>query len=70
MRYFVLEGFDTSIAAFGSDAPQLYKFENRILCGPGSILTAHRPDEHITFSELEMAQENYIKIYKTIKTCF
>ncbi len=70
MRYFVLDGFETSIAAFGSDAPQLYKFENRILCGPGSILTAHRPDEYITLSELEMAQENYIKIYKTIKTCF
>ena len=66
MRYETLEGFETKSVAFGSDAPQLTNFRRKILCGPGSILVAHRPEEHISLSDLEAAVENYIHMYETL----
>ena len=66
-RYETLEGFDTKPVAFGSDAPQLTNFPRRILCGPGSILVAHTPDEYVTASDLSRAIANYMKIYKSTK---
>ena len=66
-RYEVLEGFPAGPVAFGSDAPQLTNFRNKILCGPGSILVAHRPEEHILLSDISDAIENYVKIFERIK---
>lgn len=65
-RFEVLDGFKTKPVSFGSDAPQLKCFGRKMLCGPGSILVAHRDNEHILLSDLEKAVENYIEIYKTI----
>lgn len=65
--YEVFEGFDTKPVSFGSDAPQLTNFHKKILCGPGSILVAHRPDEHICLSDIEVAISNYVKMYENIK---
>ena len=65
-RYETLEGFETKPVAFGSDAPQLTNFRRKILCGPGSILVAHRPEEHIRLSDLETAVENYIRIFENL----
>lgn len=65
-RYDTLEGFPVKPVAFGSDAPQLTNFGRKILCGPGSILVAHRPEEHILISDLTKATENYVHIYKTL----
>lgn len=64
----VIEGFQSKPVAFGSDAPQLSCFGHKILCGPGSILTAHRDDEHVTLAALQTAVQNYIKLYETIDT--
>jgi acetylornithine deacetylase/succinyl-diaminopimelate desuccinylase-like protein len=65
-RYEVLEGFPFKPVAFGSDAPQLTNFRHKILCGPGSILVAHRDEEYISLSDLDAAVENYIRIYENI----
>jgi len=65
-RFEVLDGFQSKPVAFGSDAPQLTCFPNRILCGPGSILTAHKDEEQIMLRDLETAVENYVKMYMTI----
>ena len=62
----VLDGFESKPVAFGSDAPQLTNCPKKILCGPGSILVAHRDDEHIALADLEKAQQNYIRIYETL----
>ena len=64
----VLEGFDAKPVAFGSDAPQLTNFPHKILCGPGSILVAHRDDEHILLKDIETAVDNYINIFETIRS--
>ena len=65
-KYETLEGFPTKPVAFGSDAPQLTNFRRKILCGPGSILVAHRPEEHIALPDLQKAKENYIHMYETL----
>lgn len=65
-KYEIMDGFDTKPVAFGSDAPQLTNFRRKILCGPGSILVAHRPEEHIRLSDLETAVENYIRIFENL----
>ena len=61
--YQTLEGFPTKPVAFGSDAPQLKCFGRKILCGPGSILVAHRDDEHVMLSDLKTAAASYVRMY-------
>ncbi|MBR3503089.1 MAG: M20/M25/M40 family metallo-hydrolase, partial [Clostridia bacterium] len=39
-RYFTLPGFPTKPVAFGSDAPHLTGFAQKIICGPGTITVA------------------------------
>lgn len=65
-RFETLPGFETRPVSFGSDAPQLKSFRRKILCGPGSILVAHRPEERIALADLEQAVANYVRIYETI----
>ena len=65
-RFEVLDGFPVKAVAFGSDAPVLKCFRHRILCGPGSIHVAHRPDEHINIEDIETAVQNYIKMAQRI----
>lgn len=66
MHYQTLDGFPVKPVSFGSDAPQLTSFRKKILCGPGSILVAHRPDEHIRISDLEEAIRNYVSMYEIL----
>ena len=66
-RFDVLEGFPSKPVAFGSDAPQLTCFAHKILCGPGSILVAHKDNEHIAQKDIAAAAENYVKMYEIIK---
>ena len=65
-HYVTLPGFEAGPVAFGSDAPHLSGFGHKIICGPGSIRVAHRPEEHILVKDLETAVELYVKMYKTI----
>ena len=65
-RFEVLDGFMCKPVAFGSDAPQLTCFRKKILCGPGSILVAHRDEEHILLSDLQTAIEQYVSMYETL----
>lgn len=67
MKYMTFPGFPATTVSFGSDAPQLTNFKERILCGPGSILVAHRPDEHISIEEIDRAVNQYVDIYHFYK---
>lgn len=64
-RYMTLPGFRTKAVSFGSDAPHLKNFTHKMICGPGSIRTAHRDDECVSLAEIEEAVENYIRIYES-----
>lgn len=48
----VVDGFDTTVVSFGSDAPHLGNTGKRLLIGPGSILDAHTAGEKISKREL------------------
>lgn len=65
-RYDVLDGFPDKPVAFGSDAPQLTNFEHRILCGLGSILVAHTPQEYVRECDLASATEIYKQIFHRV----
>ena len=64
-RYFTLPGFPTKPVCFGSDAPHLTGFAQKIICGPGSITVAHRDDEFLSLSDFQQAINNYVKIYES-----
>ena len=66
-HYVTLEGFESAPVAFGSDAPHLSNFGHKIICGPGSIRFAHRPDEHILVNELEEAVGLYTRMYENLQ---
>ena len=66
MGYKILDGFETATVSFGSDAPQLTNFQEKILCGPGSILVAHTPLESIRLSDIRQAADNYVKMFRLL----
>lgn len=49
--------------AFGSDAPVLTMFDNRMLYGPGSITRAHTSNEFLALNEAQLAIEHLILLY-------
>ena len=65
--YLTLEGFETTTVSFGSDAPQLSNFSEKILCGPGSILVAHTPDEYIRLNDIRTAADNYVRMFELLR---
>lgn len=66
MEYHTVAGIDTTVVAFGSDAPQLSNCHQRMLYGAGSILCAHRENEHVSRQELEQAAADYVNIYHAL----
>ena len=64
-RYLTLPGFPVAPVAFGSDAPHLSNFTQKIICGPGSINVAHRDKEFVLLADLEQAINNYVQIYES-----
>jgi acetylornithine deacetylase len=58
----VVDGFETSVAAFATDIPALTNWGTPYLFGPGSILDAHRDDEHVEIDELHAAVEAYERL--------
>ena len=65
-RYVTLPGFESAPVAFGSDAPHLTGFGHKIICGPGTIRVAHRPNEHVLVRDLETAVAQYVKMYHAL----
>lgn len=65
-EYYTLPGFQTRPVSFGSDAPHLDGFAHKMICGPGSILTAHRDNECVSMAEIAAAVENYIRIFSLL----
>lgn len=63
--YFTLPGFPSAPASFGTDAPHLTGFDKKIICGPGSVLVAHRSDEHIMLEDIQKAINIYVNIYES-----
>lgn len=61
-----LPGFETMVAKFTTDIPSLTHWGEPFLLGPGSIHTAHTPDERIAKAEILEAVELYIKLVRQL----
>jgi acetylornithine deacetylase len=66
MNFYTVEGFDTDVVSFGTDAPEFKNIKNKILYGPGSILDAHTENEFVKIKDLYKAVEDIKLIYKKI----
>jgi acetylornithine deacetylase len=61
-----IEGFDTTVVSFASDAPFLTEWGKPFLLGPGSILNAHTDHERISKQELLEGVELYVSLARTL----
>jgi acetylornithine deacetylase len=61
-----LEGFETMVAKFTTDIPSLTNWGEPFLLGPGSIHTAHTPDERIAKQEILDAVELYVTLARRL----
>lgn len=66
VRFYVVDGIETGVVAYGTDAPSFTNIKNKILYGPGSILVAHTEKEYIKISDMYKAVEDVKNIYKKI----
>lgn len=66
MHMRAIPGFDTMVAKFTTDIPSLTAWGEPFLLGPGSILVAHTPDEHIRKSELLECVDLYVKLANSL----
>lgn len=57
-----ITGFESGIVAYGTDIPNLQGEHQKWLYGPGSILSAHTPDEFVTVADLRDAVVAYERI--------
>jgi acetylornithine deacetylase len=62
VRMHTVPGFPAAVFPFTTDVPLLDRWGTPLLCGPGSILTAHTPDEHVPIAELEAAVDQYVAL--------
>jgi acetylornithine deacetylase len=66
-RMEVLPGFETTVAGFTTDVPNLDRWGRPLLVGPGSILVAHTGQERVAKAELERAVELYQRLARDLK---
>ncbi|MEP7065403.1 MAG: M20/M25/M40 family metallo-hydrolase [Gemmatimonadota bacterium] len=62
MRLHTVPGFETTVAAFATDVPELGRWGTPYLYGPGSIHVAHSALERITRAELLAAVDGYVRL--------
>lgn len=66
VRLRALEGFPTMVAKFTTDIPQLSRWGEPLLLGPGSIHVAHTPDERLNKQELLDAVDLYVEVARRL----
>jgi acetylornithine deacetylase len=59
-----IPGFENMGVNYGTDIPNFKGNHKRYLYGPGSILVAHGPNEHLSVNELEDAVQAYGRMIK------
>jgi len=66
VNFHTIDGFETGIVSYGTDAPSFSNIKNKILYGPGNILDAHTEREFIRISDMNKAVDDVKNIYKKI----
>jgi acetylornithine deacetylase len=57
-----LDGFETEVVGYTTDAPLLNAWGTRLMYGPGSIHVAHTDDESVAIADLHRAVGDYQRI--------
>ena len=65
-RYLVPQGFPSAPVSFGTDAPHLTNFREKVIFGPGSVRFAHRPDEHLLLADLSAAIDTHVALFHSL----
>ncbi len=66
VKTYVPEGFESMIAAYGTDIPFLTAWGTPLLFGPGSILDAHTAKEKISRAQIHEAANQYARIIRML----
>lgn len=66
VRMLAVEGFESCVARFTTDIPQLSNWGTPLLLGPGSILDAHTDGERVGKEELAEAVDLYVRLGRTL----
>lgn len=61
-----LEGFDTEVVGYTTDAPLLNAWGTRLMYGPGSIHVAHTDHESVAIADLHRAVADYQRIARML----
>jgi acetylornithine deacetylase len=67
IEFHTVEGFETGIVSYGSDAPELFNLGKRLLYGPGTIFVAHTQEEHVVIEDLHKAVKDLKNIYHKLE---
>jgi acetylornithine deacetylase len=66
-RLDTVPGEPTTVVSFNTDVPHLSRFGRRLLVGPGSILDAHGPQEHIRKPDIVAAVDVYVRAVRHLR---
>jgi acetylornithine deacetylase len=66
VRMLAVEGFESCVARFTTDIPQLFNWGTPLLLGAGSILDAHTDRERVGKQELMEAVDLYVRLGRTL----
>jgi acetylornithine deacetylase len=66
VRLLELEGFESCVVRYTTDAPHLSRWGSALVFGPGSILEAHTEHEKVPKVELRAAVEAYVQLGRTL----
>ncbi|MCC6162262.1 MAG: M20/M25/M40 family metallo-hydrolase [Acidobacteria bacterium] len=61
-----LDGFDTEVMGYTTDAPLLNAWGTRLMYGPGSIHVAHTDHESVAIADLHRAVDDYQRIARML----
>ncbi|HTU99839.1 MAG TPA: M20/M25/M40 family metallo-hydrolase [Luteitalea sp.] len=61
-----VEGFDTEVVGYTTDAPLLNAWGTRLMYGPGTIHVAHTDHESVAIADLHRAVEDYQRIARSL----
>ncbi len=61
-----LDGFETEVVGYTTDAPLLNAWGTRLMYGPGSIHVAHTDHESVAIADLHRAVEDYQRIARAL----
>lgn len=66
VEFFVPEGEESRVVAFGTDAPHMRRWGTPLLIGPGSILDAHTEHEKIRRADLARASSRFYDLARAL----